>query len=632
VETNGKSRTIVLSPTSTWKIAKNLSFTVNVQTFMRRETPEETQLPFIAIGTPQSIVNAFDPARGYPIPGSAVAGKIGLSLSPYGSIDVDQGYNDGSDAWLNGTFLFPRNFSYASDHDYRITDLGSIESELDLNLGEHWRARANFDYNYFGQHQYLTGYGGVFIAPPNTLLYTNGAWSLAPGYAALTSAQQLQVAANFLTALVNNPQSAESQLQNGMSPPLVQPRRIRLWDVYGHDNTVQVEAAGTYKFRWGDFKPLLGAYTNQNYIVNLIHQTNGTAAFPYAHPWDVNPSSPTYYIDPTAPAIPNAVPFYVAQYGLAYSSNQAAYALLNFDFFKHRFFVITGARYNQASERTTNYLGTTPLAVYGQGLRTHYTTPQAGIGYKLTPDLMLYASYSTSFTLPTATYITGVGYDATGAPIPLPLKAAKPTIGEGYEVGLKTNFLGGRIASTLSAYQVTQNDVFTSSTGVFTGPTGISNSVLVSFQGSTLRSRGIEYEVTFSPLDNWQVFASVTDMDCRYTAEPIGYLYFLGQAPLYVSRYLGNLWTRYTFVRGPKGLWIGGGLKYMSRHVDEGGNYFVDPANTDVEAAIGYEWQWGKVKYTLTANGMNLANQLLLSTENAISIPRRVVVKLSATF
>jgi iron complex outermembrane receptor protein len=323
---------------------------------------------------------------------------------------------------------------------------------------------------------------------------------------------------------------------------------------------------------------------------------------------------------------------YTSTNTLSYSSNKAAYALVNCDFFKHRLSVIAGARYNEATETNTNYLGTTSSAVYGQGLMSHYTTPQVGIGYKLTPALMLYAAYSTSFNLPTTTYIAGVGYTTTGTPTPVPVASAKPITGEGYEAGLKTNFLNGRIASTLTVYQITQNNILSGETAIFTGPTGISASVPISFQGAAQRSRGIEYEITYSPLDNWQVFLSVSDMDCRYISEPVGYTYFLGQAPFYVSRYLGNVWTRYTFVTGPKGLWIGGGIKYTSRHVDEAGNYFVDPANTDVQAVIGYDWKWGKVAYTLTANAMNLANQLILSTENTVSLPRRVVVKLSATF
>jgi iron complex outermembrane receptor protein len=633
VQVMGKSRTTVLSPTVLWNIAKNLTLKVTYQKFSRRETPEQTQIPYMLIATPQSMVNALKPSLGYPITVSAVLGKIGLSLSQYGSIDVDKGYNDGTDANFDAPFLFPKDFNYSSNNDHRYTDLGSIQTELVMAAGQHWRMRVNFDYNYISSQHLQTGVGLVGVAPPNTLTYANGAWGVAPSYTALTSAQQLQVTANFLNSLVANPASVLDTLQNGVSPPVLLNRRIRMVDRFGHDNSVQVEAVGLYKFGWGEIRPLIGIASTQSYITTEFFQNRGTAAVPYRQTWDLNPSSPTYFINrETSPALGELV---ISQNQLGYASDQAAYTIISGDAFERKLQFVTGVRYNQSASLTTNYLGATPSAVHVPGLRTHYTTPQAGIGYKLTPDLMVYGSYSTSYTLPATSggpYVLGVGYAADGTPIATPIAVAKPTIGEGFEFGLKTNFLGGRFASTLSAFQVTQKNILIQETGSFVGPTGIPASVTVSFQGSVLRNRGLEYELTYSPLNNWQIFLSATDLDARYTAEPVGYAVFLGQSPYWVPRYIGNLWTRYNFVTFAKGLWAGGGIKSYSRHLGGSGMLFVDPKNTELQAVVGYDWTAHKVKYTLSINGMNLNNQLLLATMNQIALPRRVMCTLSATF
>jgi iron complex outermembrane receptor protein len=633
VQETGKSRTTVLSPSAIWKIAKNLTLKVTYQMFRRRENPEQTQFPYLLIATPQTMINALNPALGYPLPVSAVLGKIGLSLSKYGSIDVDKGYNDGTDANFMAPFLFSEDFNYSSNNDHRYTDLGSIQSELVMIAGQHWRVRANFDYNYISSQHLQTGVGLVSVAPPNTLTYTNGAWGVAPSYSALTSAQQLQITANFLDSLVANTDSVLNQLQNGVSPPMLLTRRIRKVNRFGHDNSVQVEAVGLYKFGWGEIKPLIGIASTQSFITTQYNQNRGTAAIPYRQTWDIDPSSPTYFINRATSPTPGEL--LISQSQLGYAGDQAAYMIISGDAFKHKLGFVAGVRYNQSASVTTNYLGTTPSAVYVPGLRTHYTTPQAGIGYKLTPDLMVYGSYSTSYTLPATAggpYILGVGYAADGTPIATPIAVAKPTIGEGYEFGIKTNYFGGRIASTLSAFQVTQKNILVQETGSFVGPTGIPASVTISFQGSVLRTRGIEYELTYSPMNNWQIFLSASDLDARYINEPVGYAYFLGYSPYWVSRYVGNLWTRYNFVTLAKGLWTGVGIKSYSRHLGGSGMLFVDPKNTELQAVVGYDWTANKVKYSLTINGMNLNNQLLLASMNEIAMPRRVMCMLSATF
>ena len=88
--------------------------------------------------------------------------------------------------------------------------------------------------------------------------------------------------------------------------PAVIARRPRIQQVWGHTETVQADLAGTYSFARGKLKPLLGLFYDENWNYNLIRLNTATATSPYYQTWDVNPSSPTYYVTrippPSCPA------------------------------------------------------------------------------------------------------------------------------------------------------------------------------------------------------------------------------------------------------------------------------------------------------------------------------------------
>ena len=622
-----KTRSTVFAPTATWKIAKNLSLTVNYQYFLRKETPPAIYFPALAVATPASMVTAFKAASGYPTPADAVAGKIGLSLSPFGSIDVDQGYNDSANGgWVGIPSFYPKQFNYSSAHDSRRTELGSIHSELNATLGSHWIARADFDYNYNSVTQDGTGFGAVYIAPTNSLIYSNGAWSVAPTWTSMTATQQTAATAAFITQLNLNPNSAFDG-QNGSGSPLVISRRPRHSALYGHNVTGQIEAAGNYVFDWGKIKPLMGLYFDRAYINGLTIQNKGNATSPFFQVWDINPTSPTYYIDyDTSFSQGNLTS--LATQNLAFTSDQAAYAVVNGSFLHDTLFLVAGARYNRSQSTTTNYLGTTSSAVYGTGLKSHYTTPQAGIGYKITPDLMVYASYATSYNLPSQSSIRTLT-TVNGLPTSAPTEQAKPTVGEGYEMGLKTEFFNRRVSSTFAVYQIEQRDILNTVTQTIQGVT-----IGLDFQGTTVRSRGIEYELTYTPIRNWQIFASVADDDVRAVAEPPGYAYYLGETPYNTTRYLGNFWTRYNFVSGSlKGLWIGGGARYTGRMLaNQVNKFYYNPSYTDWSSVIGYDWMWNKKNFTLALNWQNMANTLEIPSQQTRGLPERVTLSLTGNF
>ncbi|MEH2408706.1 TonB-dependent siderophore receptor [Nostoc sp.] len=79
-------------------------------------------------------------------------------------------------------------------------------------------------------------------------------------------------------------------------------------------------------------------------------------------------------------------------------------------------------------------------------------SPWIGLVYQPSKTVSLYASYSRSFLQTT-------GFNPEGSN--LVLSAVEPTRGTQYEVGVKTDFLDGKLSATLAAYQLTKTNVLT---------------------------------------------------------------------------------------------------------------------------------------------------------------------------
>jgi iron complex outermembrane receptor protein len=613
------SKTIVLDPTLVWNISPMVSLRISAQSFSRSETPAPFNIPQIQVATPASIVaSLYNP--GYPGPAAALSNKT--------SSDYAAGYtSDSSNPGVSYFYpRFPRDGNYPSTGDSRHTMLQSLEVELNVTLNSHWTSRLDFDLNDDLNEYVITGQSQAYLPPPDSLVYTNGKWSVAPAFAALTPAQQL--AQELAYAMQINAQqayfpSAALVTQNGTESPALALRRP-LWSAIRTNNhTLQWEAAGNYSFPWGTIKPMVGLFYDQTEIQTVQANNIGTAASPYFRTWDINPLSPTYYVDQNT-AFNVASLTNISANNLAYASDQAAYAILNGSFFHDRLYAVGGARYNVSESQTTNHISNTVSKKY----KTHYTTPQLGLGYKILPDLLLYASYSQSYFLPNTLYLSSIE-TVNGIPQSVPTTQSKPTIGEGYEVGLKTNFLEGRISSTLSLYQIVERDLVSSITQSINGLT-----LTQSVQGAELTSKGIELETTISPTDNWQIFFSAAIDDARNTAEPAGQSYFLGSPPSLFSKTLVNLWTRYSFkTPSLKGLWIGGGGNYASKQLVTTSNvYAYWPSYTLYNAAVGYDWTWHKTKMSARLNIDNLGNTFYVPTAQVLGLPRHYVLSVTARF
>ncbi|WP_317106717.1 TonB-dependent siderophore receptor [Chroococcidiopsis sp. SAG 2025] len=98
-------------------------------------------------------------------------------------------------------------------------------------------------------------------------------------------------------------------------------------------------------------------------------------------------------------------------------------------------------------------------------------SPRIGLVYQPIEPISLYASYSRSFVPSDSRTVDG-GF--------LP-----PTRGTQYEVGIKSEFLDGRLSATLAAYEITKTNVAT------TDPDNIDFSIAI----GEVKSRGIEFDL-----------------------------------------------------------------------------------------------------------------------------------------
>jgi len=87
-------------------------------------------------------------------------------------------------------------------------------------------------------------------------------------------------------------------MQNGTPAPWINTRRPLYTEQGGHTATYQFEAVGSYNIGdWGTIKPLVGIYANQDYASRFYIKAAGDPENPWFKTWDLDPRSPTYFID-----------------------------------------------------------------------------------------------------------------------------------------------------------------------------------------------------------------------------------------------------------------------------------------------------------------------------------------------
>lgn len=614
----GETTATLFAPSVMMQVTKNSSLVVDYEWYRRREEPLVSMKPNLAVNV-----------------GATAANFPNLAVRARAQAYVDVGN-------LNLGFInyppLPQDFNYVGNNDYRKSDFDTLSAEYSAKLGDNWSARVNYSFNKFYIGNKLTGLAEFTTTP-------SAAYHGATGLNRFDYVAELK--ANPIAVLRDPAKTASSILT----------RRKRLEESWAQANSYQAEITGRLSFGGITVKPLAGAFlTTVKSGARRRESTTAPAATvansattPVQHfqPWNFND-----------PSTWDRSPNYDEKAGTANNlrtgggEDTALYGLVNVGLFEDRLIAIAGARYNTTESEGVNLLTNRPDAPYD----TSKTTPQVGFGFKARKDVLIFASYSESFfieernlTLFNPTYNAALPTSATN---PLTFNTtAKPTTGNGYEFGVKTDLLDGRISSTVSFFHLEREDRILrfrelGADGTF--PT-------ITRQGTVDQSEGVELEVTFSPLDNWQIYATATFMEIETkkatlpaipnNPDPVYQAAYvaayqeavrliMGAVPEGSAEELASLWTRYTFKEGAlKDVWVGGGLNYVGAKAQRTANptLFFD-RYTVFDAVVGYDFKWGRSRCSATLAWKNIENKEYFPANQARGLPARGILSLTARF
>ena len=481
----------------------------------------------------------------------------------------------------------PDDWNSMSFADFRDSDARSFTTTLDIQANDHWNLRAGYSHLEYEVDELFTGNLGMV----NNLTFLQG-------------------------------------------------RRVRRVLYSNTDDTFDAEAAGQYTFGGVRLRLLLGGQYSTRDFDNVAGQAPnvfpaagaGATAQP-ASPlpvWDLRDSS-TWDRGATVPLSTLTAARVDQTTGFV---DKAVYGGTTFGFFDDRLLVLAGWRLIDTESQLTDHLAGT----VGPRFTGSTITPQYGALYQLTPGFALFGSYAESF-VPGSQILNNA--DGTRTP-------AAPTEGDGYDIGVKTALLDGRVSGTLTFFDIRNENIVNdvSQLNPFTGVQEFFN-----IQSGEQRSRGGEIDTTLQLTEHWQLYLSYSYMDARIVefsgkddailaggpATP-GYKEvkkFRG-APLQMSApHLANLWTRYNFNEG----WLKG------FHIAGGANVVIDQTllsdtpddhqqtYTLLSAMVGYTRQCRNGQsISVDLMGKNLAGETYRPSQSTRARPREFSLAFSMKF
>ncbi|QYO68495.1 TonB-dependent siderophore receptor [Leptolyngbya sp. 7M] len=281
------------------------------------------------------------------------------------------------------------------------------------------------------------------------------------------------------------------------------------------------------------------------------------------------------------PESPEDVPFTFRQTNQSYG-----FYLQDQVTFSNNLKLLIGGRYDWISNNSE---------AFGDGINSPVQndsafSPRIGLVYQPSQNVSLYTSYSQSFR-PT----TGRNSDND---------AFEPTRGTQYEVGIRTEFLEGKLSANLAAYSLTRSNVLTPALDPDLARQGFQ------VQTGEQRSRGIELDIGGEILPGWNVVASYAYTDAVVTEDnsiPEG------NRLINVPENQASLWTTYTIQEGDlKGLGFGLGVFYVGERQGDLANTFQLDDYFRTDAAIYYR----RGRFNAAVNVRNLLNVDYVSAAN----------------
>lgn len=382
---------------------------------------------------------------------------------------------------------------------------------------------------------------------------------------------------------------------------------INIRDSYNVDNRL------TWRFATGPIKHTLqigqeyqrviftrpGWFNSANQYVNSPGNTGSAATNPYVTNFLPGTSTP---VSVRAVITASGQSFNIER--RSWDNSEGYFIVDQATLFDDRLFILGGARYNDFSGKTefSRPVSNSSLSASTPGGLTDRDvvvvkgalTPQLGGLFKITPALGFFATYSESIE-------AVFGADADG-------KALEPIESTSFDIGLKSELFDGRLAATLSYYDIERANLSFRDT-----PREIATGRSPYFIfGNSQTTKGIEFDANWSPTDNYQMIFGWSHTPTAETTR--------SNNPALVGRRFGGIpentfafWNRYTVATGPiKGLTVGFGVRSneSTNLSDDPNNAVVLPSFTVYDAMFAYPIKIAERNVRLQVNIKNVTDEL----------------------
>jgi iron complex outermembrane recepter protein len=259
--------------------------------------------------------------------------------------------------------------------------------------------------------------------------------------------------------------------------------------------------------------------------------------------------------------------------------------------------VYTGARYDSVRFRHRDF--TSPPAGFAPGQMLDRTLdelkPNAGVNYKITPQLRIFANYSESYFIPQA-----------DAPATVADPDYKSETARGYDYGFKGTLLNERLTFTASGFYAIRNNV--SVTEVEEVPLGSGNYVTFARRDGNQLVRGFELDLNWRATDEISVGGSWGHVYSIYTDFGSAFPLSVGRRVNGVSPQNGSAYVRYA----PSGMLKGFSANVGVTHVASTPTYAPNAGDTYTTTSTGqrvltrttYQWRLRVPAYTLVNVGV----------------------------
>nr|WP_295926424.1 TonB-dependent receptor [uncultured Dyadobacter sp.] len=262
-----------------------------------------------------------------------------------------------------------------------------------------------------------------------------------------------------------------------------------------------------------------------------------------------------------------------------------------------------------------NIPATSASAQEGKDVPTNATLPRIGLVYSVSKGTNVYATYNQGFQVP----------DPYSVPLIIG-GSPKPVTSELYEAGVKSEWFGKQFLTTLSVYNLIQNNVITNANDA-------GNPDLLVQRGQE-RARGVELELVGNPVPNLSIILGYAYNHATITRDADENL--VGLTKENAPRHNSNSWIKYTFTGKLNGFGLGIGHSHNSvRNGFRDAKYVaVILPEFVVFNAMAY-YQVDRVRVSVNAN--NLADKTYFTggynfQRNYPGAPRNFLASVAYTF